>query len=36
MAYYPSKEMDPEKDRPSTFEPSTVMGRFRYGKSVEL
>jgi hypothetical protein len=36
MAYYPSSEIDPEKDRPATFEPSTSMGRFRYGKSIEL
>jgi hypothetical protein len=36
MAYYASSEMDPEKDRPATFKPSTNMGRFRYGKSIEL
>lgn len=36
MAYYASSEIDPEKDRPSTFELSSNMGRFRYGKSVEL
>lgn len=36
MAYYPSSEIDPEKDRPCTFEPSDKMGRFRYGKSIEL
>lgn len=36
MAYYASSESDPEKDRPETFEPSTSMGRFRYGKSEEL
>jgi hypothetical protein len=35
-AYYASSEIDPEKDRPITFEPSTNLGRFKYGKSIEL